>query len=128
MGERRATLSLKADGGMLTGSQMADGNTAEIFGGILNGNQLSWKVSISDPMPLTLEFNGTVDGDEVTGSVTLGNFCSSSFSGTGNLMSLGRLWCNRGKVPVRARTACSGLRQAREAFDTRDLPRVAYQR
>ena len=82
MGERRATLSLKADGGMLTGSQMADGNTAEIFDGILNGNQLSWKVSISDPMPLTLEFNGTVDGDEVSGSVTLGNFGSSSFSGT----------------------------------------------
>ena len=82
MGDRRATLSLKADGGTLTGSQMADGNTAEIFDGILNGNQLSWKVSISDPMPLTLEFNGTVDGDEVTGSVTLGNFGSSSFSGT----------------------------------------------
>jgi hypothetical protein len=33
-------------------------------------------------MPLTLEFNGTVDGDEVSGSVTLGNFGSSSFSGT----------------------------------------------
>jgi len=78
MGERRATLSLKADGGTLTGSQMADGSTAEIFDGTVNGNQLS----ISDPMPLTLEFNGTVDGDEVTGSVTLGNFGSSSFSGT----------------------------------------------
>ena len=76
------TLSLKADGGTLTGSQMADGSTAEIFDGTVNGNQLSWKVSISDPMPLTLEFNGTVDGDEVTGSVTLGNFGSSSFSGT----------------------------------------------
>ena len=84
MGERRATLSLKADGGTLTGSQMADGSTAEIFDDTVNGNQLSWKVSISDPMPLTLEFNGTVDGDEVTGSVTLGNFGSSSFSGTRN--------------------------------------------
>ncbi len=82
MGERRATLSLKADGGTLTGSQMADGNAAEIFDGTVNGNQLSWKVSISDPMPLTLEFNGTVDGDKVTGSVMLGNFGSSSFSGT----------------------------------------------
>ena len=84
MGERRATLSLKPDDGALTGSQMADGSTAEIFDGTVNGNQLSWKVSISDPMPLTLEFNGTVDGDEVTGSVTLGNFGSSSFSGTRN--------------------------------------------
>ena len=82
MGERRATLSLKADGDTLTGSQMADGNTAEIFDGTVNGNQLSWKVSISDPMPLTLEFNGIVDGNEVTGSVMLGNFGSSSFSGT----------------------------------------------
>jgi hypothetical protein len=82
MGERRATLSLKADGGTLTGSQMADGNTAEIFDGNVNGNQLSWKISISDPMPLTLEFNGTLDGDEMTGSVMLGNFGSSSFSGT----------------------------------------------
>jgi hypothetical protein len=75
---------LKADGGTLAGSQTADDKTAEIFDGTVNGNQLSWKVSISDPMPLTLEFNGTVDGDEVTGSVTLGNFGSSSFSGTRN--------------------------------------------
>jgi hypothetical protein len=82
MGERRATLSLKAGGDTLAGTQMADGNIAEIFDGTVNGNQLSWKVSISDPMPLTLEFNGTVEGDEVTGSVILGNFGSSSFSGT----------------------------------------------
>ncbi len=82
MGERRATLALKADGGTLTGSQAADGNTAEIFDGTVNGNQLSWKVSISDPMPLTLEFNGAVEGDELTGSVMLGNFGTSSFSGT----------------------------------------------
>ena len=39
-------------------------------------------MSISDPMPLTLEFSGTVDGNELTGSVMLGNFGSSSFSGT----------------------------------------------
>jgi hypothetical protein len=82
MGERQASLSLKADGGTLTGGQMADGKTAEIFDGTVDDNQLSWKVSISDPMPMTLEFNGTVDSDKVTGSVMLGNFGSSSFSGT----------------------------------------------
>jgi hypothetical protein len=47
---------------------MADGNTAEIFDATVNGNQLSWEVSISDLMPLALEFNGIVDGDQVTGS------------------------------------------------------------
>jgi hypothetical protein len=83
MGERRATLSLKTDGSMLKGGQIADdGKSAEIFDGTVDGNQVSWKVAITDPMPLTLEFNGTVNGDEVSGNVTLGNFGSSTFSGT----------------------------------------------
>ena len=86
MGERRAALSLKTDGDTLTGTQMADGKTAEIFDATVNGNELSWKVSISDLMPLTLQFNGAVDGDELTGSVILGNVGSSPFSGTRSSM------------------------------------------
>jgi hypothetical protein len=60
-----STLSLKTDGSVLKGSQMADGNSTEIFDGIANGAAISWKVSITDPMPMTLEFNGTINGDEV---------------------------------------------------------------
>ena len=82
MGERRATLSATTDGSTLKGSQIADGNSVEIFDGMVNGNELSWKVSITEPMPMTLEFNGTVNGDELIGSVTSGAFGSSSFSGT----------------------------------------------
>jgi hypothetical protein len=82
MGERQATLSVKTDGSTLKGSQMADGNSVEIFDGTVDGNAISWKVSITDPMPMTLEFNGTINGDQVSGSVTLGAFGSSSFSGT----------------------------------------------
>lgn len=82
MGERQATLSAKTDGGALKGSQMAEGNSAEIFDGTVDGNAVAWKVSITDPMPMTLEFNGTIDGDKLSGSVTLGAFGSASFSGT----------------------------------------------
>ena len=82
MGERHGTLSLKTDGTTLKGSQMADGNSTEIFDGTVNGNEISWKLSITDPMPMTLEFNGTINGDEVSGSVVLGDFGTSSFSGT----------------------------------------------
>jgi|ERR1700678_844051 hypothetical protein len=82
MGERHGTLSLKTDGRTLKGSQMADGNSTEIFDGTVNGNEISWKVSITNPMPMTLEFNGTIKGDEISGSVTLGAFGNSSFSGT----------------------------------------------
>ncbi len=82
MGERPATLSVTTDGSTLKGSQQADGNSAEIFDGTVDGNAVSWKISIVDPMPMTLEFKGTIDGDELSGSVTLGAFGDASFSGT----------------------------------------------
>jgi hypothetical protein len=82
MGERQANLSLIAEGATLRGSQMADGKSVDIFDGTINGNDVSWKVSITEPMSITLEFIGTVNGDKLTGSVTLGAFGNSSFSGT----------------------------------------------
>jgi hypothetical protein len=82
MGERHGGLSLKTEGTTVEGSQMADGNSTKIFDGTINGNEISWKVSITDPMPMTLEFAGTVDGDEIAGTVKLGEFGNSSFSGT----------------------------------------------
>jgi len=82
MGDRQATLSVKTDGNALTGSQATGGNSADIFGGTVNGNEASWKVSITDPMPMTLEFTGTINGDAISGSVKLGAFGTSSFSGT----------------------------------------------
>jgi len=82
MGERRATLSVKTDGNALKGSQSADGNSTEIFDGTVNGNEVSWKVSITQPMDMTLEFTGTINGDEVSGNVILGAFGTASFSGT----------------------------------------------
>jgi hypothetical protein len=56
MGERRSTLSMKTEGNTLKGSQMADGNSADIFDGNVNGDEISWKVSITDPMPMTRGF------------------------------------------------------------------------
>jgi len=82
MGDRQATLSVKTDGGVLKGSQGADGNSTDIFDVTVNGNDLSWKLSITDPMPMTLEFTGTINGDELSGSVKLGAFGTASFSGT----------------------------------------------
>jgi hypothetical protein len=81
MGDRRGSLSLKTEGTTVKGSQMADGNSTEIFDGTVNGNEIFWKVSITDPMPMTLEFTGTVDGDEIAGTVKLGEFGNSSFTG-----------------------------------------------
>jgi hypothetical protein len=81
MGERDATLSLKSSGDTLTGTQGADGNSAEIFDGTVNGNDVAWKVSITNPMPLTLEFTGKVSGDSISGEMGIGPMGSFPFTG-----------------------------------------------
>ena len=82
MGERRSILTLVTAGGALTGTQEAEGNTTDIAEGSVNGNEVSWKVSVTNPMPLTLTFNGNVDGDAISGTADTGMFGSFPFEGT----------------------------------------------
>ena len=82
MGDRQTTLRLTSAGGALTGTQEAEGNSAEIFDGKADGDDLSWKVSITSPMPLTLEFTGKVSGDGISGEMGIGPMGSFPFTGT----------------------------------------------
>jgi hypothetical protein len=82
MGERRSTLTLSTAGGTLTGSQEAEGNTTDISDGSVSGNDVSWKVAITNPMPLTLTFSGSVSGNTLNGTADTGMFGSFPFEGT----------------------------------------------
>jgi hypothetical protein len=82
MGERRSTLTLSTAGGTLTGTQEAEGNTTDIADGRIDGNELEWRVSITNPMPLTLTFHGAVDGNTMRGTADTGMFGSFPFEGT----------------------------------------------
>ena len=82
MGDRQTTLSLKSSGGALTGTQEAEGNSTEIFDGTANGDDVFWKVSITNPMPLTLEFTGKVSGNSISGEMGIGPMGSVPFTGT----------------------------------------------
>jgi hypothetical protein len=82
MGERKATLSLTSAGGALTGTQGADGNSGEIFDGTVNGDDVAWKISITNPMPLTLAFTGKVSGDSMSGEMGIGPMGSFPFTGS----------------------------------------------
>ena len=82
MGERRSTVTLSTSGGTLIGKQEAEGNTTDIAAGTVNGNDVSWQASITNPMPLTLTFNGTVDGNTLNGTADTGMFGSFPFEGT----------------------------------------------
>lgn len=81
MGERRSTLTLSTAGGALTGNQEAEGNITDIADGSISGDTVSWKVAITNPMPLTLTFSGTVNGNSLTGTADTGMFGSFPFEG-----------------------------------------------
>jgi len=82
MGEQTSVFKVASSGGKLTGTQSAQGQSADIFEGTVNGNDVAWQVSITQPMALTLSFAGTVDGDTMSGTVQLGMFGSAAFRGT----------------------------------------------
>ena len=82
MGAQESTLVVSTAGDKATATQSAGPSDARPVEDVkVNGNSISWKASITKPMALTLEFNGTVDGDSMNGSVKLGMFGTQSFSG-----------------------------------------------
>ncbi|HJR55875.1 MAG TPA: hypothetical protein VJ798_04795 [Rhizomicrobium sp.] len=82
LGAQKAQLDLKTDGASLTGMQQAAQGSGPLENGKVDGNNLSWSAKISSPMPMTLDFTGTVDGDKLAGSVKAGSFGSFPFTGT----------------------------------------------
>jgi hypothetical protein len=82
MGTRNATLALATNGGALTGKMSGDAGSIDIYDATASGNKVSFKVDITQPMALTLDFNATIDGDKLSGSVILGMFGNASLSGS----------------------------------------------
>jgi hypothetical protein len=81
LGDQKATLTVKTDGDSWSGSQAGAMGTAEITGGKVDGNTLTWTMNVSVPMPMSLDCTATIDGDTVTGSVKAGAFGSFPMTG-----------------------------------------------
>ena len=82
MGAQNGTLILQTSGSELTGKMVGAQGEMALTDGKADGNNLSWKAQMTSPMPMTLEFTATVDGDKISGNVKLGMFGNASFSGT----------------------------------------------
>jgi hypothetical protein len=82
LGAQKAALDIATSGNTLTGTQTAQQGSGPLENGKVDGNSLSWSAKITTPLPLTLDFTGTVDGDKLSGSVKAGSFGSFPFSGT----------------------------------------------
>jgi hypothetical protein len=82
MGDQQATLSVQSNGDSFTGTFAGGLGTTEIKDGKVNGDTLSFPLDITVPMPMTLQVEATVDGDNLNGTVTAGAFGSFPITGT----------------------------------------------
>jgi hypothetical protein len=81
MGDQKSVLNFKAEGSTLTGTAEAQGQSQAIQNGKIDGNNVGWSVSITTPMPMTLEFTGALSGDSLSGNVKAGAFGSFPWTG-----------------------------------------------
>lgn len=82
MGDQKGVLTLKQEGDALTGDMSGAMGAVPIENGKVEGGSLKWHAKVTSPMPITLEFDGKLDGGNIAGSVKLGAFGSSTFSGS----------------------------------------------
>lgn len=82
MGKQEGTLTLQTDGNDLSGKLAGPQGEIDIIDGKVDGDKLTWKAKLTSPMPMTLDFDATVDGDDISGNVKLGAFGNATFSGT----------------------------------------------
>jgi len=83
MGPQPATLTLSTNGSDLSGSIEAPPplGKLDLSEGTANGDALSWKVAMTVPMPMTLDFTATVSDDTISGDVKMGAMGNATFEG-----------------------------------------------
>lgn len=81
MGEQKGVLTLKEEGGKLTGEMSGATGVVPVENGRVEGERIKWSAKVTSPMPITLDFDGAIEGGNLSGSVKLGAFGSSTFSG-----------------------------------------------
>jgi hypothetical protein len=82
MGASAMTLTLTTSGNDLSGKLKSDQGEMEFTGGTVDGDNLTWTVSIQQPMPMDIETSATIDGDALTGEAKLGTFGTAKLTGT----------------------------------------------
>src|SRR4051794_11971045 len=80
-GAQSMTVVLTTEGAALTGKATSAEGDSDLLDPAFDGNNVTWKLPIAKPMPLTLEFEATLDGDLITGVAKVGTIASIPFDG-----------------------------------------------
>lgn len=81
MGAQESTLTAKASGNSFTGTIAGARGSMDVQDGKIDGDKVSWSMQMTQPMPMTLKYAGTVSGDTLSGNVEFGSFGSGTFTG-----------------------------------------------
>jgi hypothetical protein len=73
---------MESSGNSLAGTYESGGNTVGLEDGKVDGNAVSWNMTISIPSTMTIECKATVSGDSLSGTATPGSFDGWPLSGT----------------------------------------------
>jgi hypothetical protein len=82
MGSQEATLTLVTAGTSLSGKIAGAQGTQEFEGGTVDGDSLAWKINVTQPMAMELQFDAAIDGDVISGKVKLGSMGDATFEGS----------------------------------------------
>lgn len=80
MGDQKSTLTVQTSGDSFTGNMSGPMGSSDISGKA-DGDTITFQQAITVPMPLTLDFTVTAEGDQVTGTVGAGAFGSFPLTG-----------------------------------------------
>lgn len=72
MGAQQALLKVVSDGGSFTGTNVGPTGPLDVLDGVVDGNTLTWKMKPTKPFPMTVKCTATVDGDVITGTMSVG--------------------------------------------------------
>ena len=82
MGDQNGVFTVIRNGDRLNGTFAGMMGSLDVVDGKVAGDVLTWKMEMTMPMPMTLECEATVSGDAITGTMQLGAFGASAFTGT----------------------------------------------
>ena len=82
MGKRTSKVTLKSSGNTLSGTVASDLGTVNFDGGTADGDSVAFSMNVSGPMgQMKLDYSGKVEGDNISGTVQLGQYGSAQFTG-----------------------------------------------
>jgi carbon-monoxide dehydrogenase large subunit len=80
MGPQPIVGRFTTEGGVLKGVLESD-QGSQSFEGTVDGNRLKWDMKVTKPMPITLKYELTVEGDTLSGKARLGIFGTARVTG-----------------------------------------------